>query len=158
VPDDLADLSDPLGQELLGSDQLARLAYAGPDGLPRVVPVGFLWTGGRIVVCTATIAPKVGALRARPGVAVTIDRPGPPAQALLVRGAAHIDEVDGIPDEYLAMAHKSMTDAEAEVFEREVRKVYPAMARIAIEPTWARVYDFGAGRVPGFLQTLQAGG
>jgi nitroimidazol reductase NimA-like FMN-containing flavoprotein (pyridoxamine 5'-phosphate oxidase superfamily) len=155
VPDDLADLSDPLAQELLESDQLARLAYAGLDGLPRVVPVGFLWTGGRIVVCTSTIAPKVRALRARPDVAVTIDRPSP-AQALFVRGTAHVDEVDGVAGEYLAMAQKSMTEAESEVFEREVRRVYPAMARIAIEPTWARAYDFGAGRVPGFLKTLQA--
>jgi hypothetical protein len=31
------------------------------------------------------------------------------------------------------------------------------MARITIEPRWARYYDFGAGRVPGFLRKLAAG-
>jgi hypothetical protein len=32
--------------------------------------------------------------------------------------------------------------------------MYPQMARIAIEPRWARFYDFGAGRIPPFLATL----
>jgi hypothetical protein len=28
------------------------------------------------------------------------------------------------------------------------------MARISIEPRWARFYDFGAGRLPAFLSEL----
>jgi hypothetical protein len=32
--------------------------------------------------------------------------------------------------------------------------MYPRMARIAITPGWARYYDFGAGRIPRFLQEL----
>ena len=28
------------------------------------------------------------------------------------------------------------------------------MARIAITPSWVRFYDFGAGRMPKFLQEL----
>ncbi len=32
--------------------------------------------------------------------------------------------------------------------------MYDQMARIAIRPTWVRFYDFGAGRVPSFLQEL----
>ncbi|MDQ2997194.1 MAG: hypothetical protein M3R61_09095 [Chloroflexota bacterium] len=36
-------LSDPLAQELLNSNIPARLAYTGPDGFPRVIPIGFLW-------------------------------------------------------------------------------------------------------------------
>jgi hypothetical protein len=39
-------------------------------------------------------------------------------------------------------------------FETEVNKMYDQMARISIVPTWARFYDFGAGRLPGFLQEL----
>ena len=54
-------LRDELGQpgamSLLESAPLARLAYNGPDGFPRVVPCGFFWTGGAVVVCTATTAP-----------------------------------------------------------------------------------------------------
>jgi nitroimidazol reductase NimA-like FMN-containing flavoprotein (pyridoxamine 5'-phosphate oxidase superfamily) len=41
------DISDELAtagaQELLASAALARLAYAGPDGTPRVIPVAFFW-------------------------------------------------------------------------------------------------------------------
>lgn len=44
-------------------------------------------------------------------------------------------------------------DAAAE-FERNVRAMYPQMARIAITPRWVRYYDFGAGRMPRFLQEL----
>jgi hypothetical protein len=32
--------------------------------------------------------------------------------------------------------------------------MYDRMARIAITPRWARFYDFGAGRLPHFLQVL----
>jgi hypothetical protein len=30
-------------------------------------------------------------------------------------------------------------------------------ARIAITPSWARCYDFGGGRLPGFLRALMSG-
>ena len=46
-------------------------------------------------------------------------------------------------------------DAEqVEMFEHQVRAMYDQMARISIEPRWARFYDFGAGRFPSFLSTL----
>ncbi len=154
MPSDTNDLSDPLAIELLEADTLARLAYLGTDGLPRVVPVGFLWARERIVVCTATAAPKVRAIRSRPEVAITIDTPGPPAKALLIRGRTEVEIVDGVPDEYLAASRKSFHGEDAEAFERNVRKMYPAMARLSVEPVWARVYDFGAGRIPGFLRDL----
>jgi hypothetical protein len=44
-------------------------------------------------------------------------------------------------------------DAAAE-FEQQVTGFYDQMARIAVTPSWARFYDFGAGRVPRFLQEL----
>jgi nitroimidazol reductase NimA-like FMN-containing flavoprotein (pyridoxamine 5'-phosphate oxidase superfamily) len=143
-------------QQLLESAQLARLAYNGTDGTPRVVPVGFLWTGERIVVCTATTAPKVRALSARPEVAVTIDGGDTPAdaQSVLLRGVATVDIVDGVADEYLTAARKAMQGEQLEVFERTVRATYEQMARISIEPRWARFYVFGAGRLPAFLTEL----
>ena len=63
---DTKELADELGQP--GARQLldgsaAHLAYSGPDGFPRVIPVGFLWNGDRIIVCTATTSPKVAACR-----------------------------------------------------------------------------------------------
>ncbi|HEY7489341.1 MAG TPA: hypothetical protein VH912_33190 [Streptosporangiaceae bacterium] len=46
-------------------------------------------------------------------------------------------------------------DAEAAAeFEQQVRGMYDRMARIAITPQWVRSYDFGAGRMPRFLQEL----
>src|SRR5437764_8943588 len=53
---------DDNSKKRVGSATLARLAYTGPDGLPRVTPIAFYWTGERIVVCTATTSPKVQAL------------------------------------------------------------------------------------------------
>ena len=151
----IADLGDPGAVQLLEREPLARLGYTGPDGFPRVIPVGFLWRGGRIIVCTATIAPKVSALSARPHVALTIDNDDAAAsKALLVRGVAAIDIVDGVPEEYLAATAKGFPADRHREFEAQVRSVYKQMARISIEPRWARYYDFTAGRVPEFLHKL----
>jgi nitroimidazol reductase NimA-like FMN-containing flavoprotein (pyridoxamine 5'-phosphate oxidase superfamily) len=151
-----SELNHPGAQELLRNGRLARLAYSGRDGFPRVVPIGFHWDGGRIFVCTATIAPKVKALAERPNVALTIDTDAPPV-ALMIRGTAETEIVDGIPAEYLAASAKSMSGEELQAFETQVRNTYKQMARIAITPDWARYYDFGAGRVPGFLHKLATG-
>jgi hypothetical protein len=154
------ELDRELGQagarELLESAHLARLAYNGRDGLPRVIPIGFHWNGEHVVICTATTAPKVRALSSRPEVAVTIDVGGTPSEArsLLVRGIATVEIVDGVPDEYLAGSRKSLNAEQAEIFEGQVRAMYARMARISIAPRWARFYDFGAGRIPSFLSTL----
>lgn len=151
----IANLRDPGAVQLLERQPLARLGYTGPDGFPRVVPVGFLWRDGRIVVCTATIAPKVAALSARPHVALTIDNDNAAAsKALCVRGVATIDIVDGVPEEYLAAAAKGIPADQNGQFEAQVRSAYKQMARISIEPRWARYYDYTAGRVPDFLSKL----
>ena len=99
------ELGHPGAQNLL-SGSMARLAYNGHDGFPRVVPVGFYWTGERIVVSTASTAPKARALASRPQVALTIDGGSTPeeAKALLVRGLATLETVDGVTEEYLASA------------------------------------------------------
>ncbi|HYI13307.1 MAG TPA: pyridoxamine 5'-phosphate oxidase family protein, partial [Thermoanaerobaculia bacterium] len=108
------ELDRELGQagaiELLESAQLARVAYNGRDGLPCVIPIGFHWNGEHIVICTATTAPKVRALSSRPEVAVTIDVGSTPseAKALLVRGIAAVEIVDGVPGEYLAGSKKAL--------------------------------------------------
>lgn len=150
----VADLRRPDAEELLRSPDPARLAYNGRDGFPRVIPIGFLWTGRAIVVCTAPTAPKVKALAARPNVALTIDDIGPPARALLVRGVATIEVVEGVASEYLAAAAKSTSGDELAVFEANVRALYKQMARITITPSWARFYDFGADRLPTYLRRL----
>ena len=74
---DAAELKAELdaGEEILRTATLARLAYDGIDGTPRVIPIGFLWTGEAVVVATHPTAPKFAALRARPRVALTLARP-----------------------------------------------------------------------------------
>jgi nitroimidazol reductase NimA-like FMN-containing flavoprotein (pyridoxamine 5'-phosphate oxidase superfamily) len=159
---DAQELADELGhpdaQKLL-SGSMARLAYNGHDGFPRVIPVGIYWTGERIVVCTAPTSPKARALSSRPEVALTIDTGGSPeeAKSLQVRGLATLETIDGVADEYLAAARKEMDGDQLAEFEQNVRSVYKQMVRISIEPTWARFYDFGAGRLPGFLAALLNG-
>jgi hypothetical protein len=56
--------------------------------------------------------------------------------------------------EYLAAARKTMDAQATAEFGRNVRGMYQQMARIAITPRWVRYYDFGAGRMPRFLQEL----
>lgn len=149
------ELGLPGAQKLL-SGSMARLAYNGHDGFPRVVPVGFHWTGERIVVSTAPTSPKARALSARPQVALTIDSGSTPeeAKALLVRGLATLQTVDGVTEEYLAAARSFMDGPQLAEFERNVRSTYKQMVRISVEPLWARFYDFGAGRLPAFLADL----
>jgi hypothetical protein len=153
-----AELSMTGARELLESSSAAHLAYAGNDGTPRVVPVGFFWTGELFVISTAVTAPKVASLSARPEVALAIDAGDTPggARSLSVRGRAAVEIVDGVVPEYLASARKSMDRDAAAAFERNVRRMYDRMARIAITPTWVRFYDFGSGRMPRFLQELAA--
>lgn len=143
-------------QELLASTSAAHLAYTATDGTPRVITVGFYWTGEEFVLATATTSPKVAALSARPEVALVIDAGDTPggARSLSVRGKATVDIIDGVVPEYLAAARRTMDDDAAAQFERNVRRMYHQMARIAIVPTWVRFYDFGAGRMPRFLQEL----
>ena len=150
------ELEHPEARNLLDTATLLRLAYNGSDGSPRVIPIGFLWNGEQIVVCTAGTAPKVKALTSRPDVAVTIDVGDTPtsAKSLLLRGRARVDIVDGVPDEFIAASSKALGADQVPEFERQVRSLYDRMARISIEPVWARFYDFGAGRLPAFLTKL----
>ena len=105
---------------------------------------------------TAPTSPKARALSSRPEVALTIDTGSTPgeARALLVRGLATLETVDGVTEEYLASARSSMDGPELAEFERNVQSTYKQMVRISIEPQWARFYDFGAGRLPAFLADL----
>jgi hypothetical protein len=136
-------LSKPISRELLGSSIPARLAYTGVDGDPRVVPIAFLWTGEQLLVFTVPTAAKVRALRENPRVAITIDTQEQwPPRVLLIRGAASVELVDGVPDGYIEASRKVTP---AEVFtdwEVGVRGLYDRMVRITIDPDWAKLLDF----------------
>jgi hypothetical protein len=135
-------LNRSISQELLARD-LTRLAYVAKDGTPRCVPIGFLWNGSAIVMCTLPNAAKVQALRHNPAVALTIDTEVHPPQILLLRGQAELEVVDGIPDEYLQInGSYQMTPEQRVEWEAEVRSLYDSMVRIVVVPTWAKVIDF----------------
>jgi general stress protein 26 len=137
-------LNRPYSQELLARD-ITRLAYVAKDGTPRTVPIAFVWNGSTIVMCTTRNAPKLASLRANPMVALTIDTESHPPKILLVRGRVELDDVDGIPDEYLTMNTSYEMTAEQRVeWEKEVRSLYDGMVRIVVTPTWAKLIDFEA--------------
>jgi hypothetical protein len=135
-------LAKAISQELLQRD-ITRMAYVAADGTPRVVPIGFTWNGSELVLCTTPNAPKIASLRRNPSVALTIDTEVHPPLMLLIRGEAVLDEVEGIPDEYLQMnGSYEMTPEQRVEWEREVRSLYPSMVRIVVTPTWAKLIDF----------------
>ena len=135
-------LHRPHSQELLARD-LTRLAYVATDGTPRTIPIAFTWNGSQIVLCTTRNAPKLRALRHNPRVALTIDTEVHPPKILLLRGRAELDDVDGIPEEYLQMNGSYRMSAEQRVeWEAEVRSLYDGMVRIVITPTWVKLIDF----------------
>ena len=135
-------LNRPRSRELLKRD-LTRLAYVALDGTPRAIPIAFTWNGAQIVMCTPKNAPKIPALRADPMVALTIDTEVHPPTILLIRGRAELDEVDGIPEEFLTMNGSYGMTAEQRVeWEAEVRSLYDGMVRIVVTPTWAKLIDF----------------
>ena len=107
-----------------------------------MVPVGFLWDGVHLVVCTVPASAKVGALQRNPRVAITIDTEGYPPRVLLIRGAATLELVDGIPDDYLEASRKVVPAREFGAWEAGVRGLYDQMVRIRITPDWAKLLDF----------------
>jgi nitroimidazol reductase NimA-like FMN-containing flavoprotein (pyridoxamine 5'-phosphate oxidase superfamily) len=58
-PQDVTHELDHRGaRDLLNSATLLRLGYNGSDDFPRVIPIGFHWDGGQIVICTARPRPR----------------------------------------------------------------------------------------------------
>ncbi|MFD5826887.1 pyridoxamine 5'-phosphate oxidase family protein [Lentzea sp. NPDC060358] len=146
-------LGRPLSRELLDRD-LCRLAYVAKDGTPRSIPIAFTWNGTQLVLCTATNAPKLHALRANPAVALTIDTEVHPPKMLLVRGTVELDAVDGVPREFLQMnGSYEMTAEQRAEWEREVHDLYDGMVRIVVTPTWAKLIDFET-TLPSAVQEL----
>ncbi len=129
-------------EDLWNRAPLMRLAYNGSDAFPRVIPLGYLVRDDTVITWTIPTSVKVRSLRADPRVAITIDVGGIPPCALLVRGTATVEDVDGIPEGYLEASRRTM-DAQAYAqWEPGVRALYDSMTEIVITPTWARLLDF----------------
>ncbi|ALG09526.1 pyridoxamine 5'-phosphate oxidase family protein [Kibdelosporangium phytohabitans] len=135
-------LNKPYSKQLLARD-LGRLAFVALDGTPRALPIGIFWNGTEIVMCTAKNARKLPALRRNPAVALTIDTESHPPKVLLLRGNAELDEVDGIPYEYMRWnGTYNMTPEQRAEWEVGVRSLYDGMVRVVVKPTWAKLIDF----------------
>jgi hypothetical protein len=135
-------LAKPYAQQLLNGPEPARMAYDGLDGDPRVIPIGFWTENERILMATVPKAAKVAALRKHPKVALTIDQGAFPPKALLIRGTAEVELVEGIPDGYLTAGRKVMTEEQYPQWVAGVQSVYDDMVVITITPTWAKLLDF----------------
>jgi len=138
----LALLNDPVAQQLLQSTLPARLAYNWSDGTPRLVPIGFHWNGKEIVLGGPPDAPKMKVLHNGDKVALTIDSDSMPYKVLMVRGAIHIDTVDGVAPEYAAMSRRVMGEEQGQIWLNQIGAMIPRMARIFITPEWVGILDF----------------
>ncbi len=139
---DLSLLEDPVAQRLLQSTIPARLAYVWPDGTPRVIPIGFHWTGTDVVLGTPPDAPKMKALRDGAKVALTIDSDAMPYQVLQIRGTARVDIVEGIAPEYASMSKRVMGEEQGQAWLDNLGPICPQMARVFIRPEWVGILDF----------------
>lgn len=135
-------LTDPVAQELLMSRVPARLAYDGPDGTPRVVPVWFHWTGEALVMASPADAPKVAALQRAPAVAVAIDAIDWPYHALTVRGTAEIALVEGVPPAYTAAACRYFGEEQGKAWSAQIGQLIPRWATVTVRPDWVNILDF----------------
>jgi nitroimidazol reductase NimA-like FMN-containing flavoprotein (pyridoxamine 5'-phosphate oxidase superfamily) len=144
---DLRLLETDVAQRLLRSTELARIAYVAKDGTPRVFPMLFHWTGGKVVFSTFG-GLKVNALRARPDIAVTIDAATTPPSVLLIRGKAEVTDVDGIVAEYALAQRRYAGEEQGAANVAEVDRPGTKMVRIALRPQWVGVIDF-VTRFPG---------
>jgi hypothetical protein len=109
-----------------------RLAYAAADGSPRVIPLGYLPGADTLLTWTIPTSAKVSSLQADPRVAVTIDIGGIPPCALLLRGTATLEPVDGIPDGYLEASGRTMDPAVYDQWEQGVRALYDSMTWVVV--------------------------
>lgn len=147
----LALLNDPVAQQLLHSPIPARLAYTWRDGTPRVVPIGFHWTGEELALGTFVDAPKMHALEDGTKVAVSIDSDTMPYKVLLIRGAVRTSVVEGIAPEYASMTRRIMGEEQAAQWLENMRPLTPQMAVIYIRPEWVGILDFES-RFPSALE------
>ncbi len=157
-------LNDPVAQQLLNSSIPGHLAYVWTDGTPRVIPIGFTWTGKELVTGTPSNAPKVCALKDGDQVAVTYDSYTPPFKVLYIRGTLHLTLYDGIVPEWQQAGERAMGKEGAQGFSNMVGAMMAAplkMLRLAVEPTWVGILDFET-RFPSGIEkgmaVIQGGG
>ena len=157
---DLSLLNDPVAQMLLNGPYPAHLSYVWTDGSPRVIPIGFTWTGTELVTGTPDNAPKLKALKDGDRVAVTYDTYTPPFRVLYIRGIARVSPYDGIVPEW-AMAGERISGKEGnQAFVNLIDGMLKAgvvkFIRLAVQPTWVGILDFEKRFPSGVEKGLEA--
>jgi PPOX class probable F420-dependent enzyme len=134
---------DPVVAKLLDGPNLARVAYIGLDGRPKVVPIWFTYDAERerIVMVTGPKADKVPALLKHPAIAMTIDTSTPPYAALLISGDATVEDTDGMASEYPGIVQRYL-GAGAEAYLAPMRGRVKTQRRISVAVRSWRVLDF----------------
>ncbi len=137
----LIPVDDPVVAKLLDGPNLARLAYIGLDGRPRVVPIWFMYDGESFVMVTGPKADKVRALAKNGAVALTIDGNTPPYSVLLIDGDAAVEVTEGMAAEYPAIVQRYL-GAGAEAYLAPMRTRVKTQRRIRVAVRSWRVLDF----------------
>ncbi len=157
---DLTLLNDPIAQQLLVAPIPAHLSYVWTDGSPRVIPIGFTWTGSELVTGTPDNAPKLKALKDGSPVAVTIDSYTPPFHVLYIRGIARLSPYDGIVPEWAMAGERMMGKEGGQAFVQMIDGMLKAgvikMLRLAVQPTWAGILDFEKRFPSGVEKAMEA--
>lgn len=135
-------MNRPYAKELVDSRIPARIAYTALDGTPRVVPTNYSWNGSAVILCSAPNSAKVAALRANPRVAITIDSEPMPPKLLLLRGAASIEIVQGVPQQFMDAARRRTPDEYWDAWTGGLPSLYSEMALITVTPDWVKLIDF----------------
>jgi len=134
-------LDDPVVRKLLDEPNLARLAYIGENGRPRVVPIWFACLDGDIIMVTGPKAEKARALAKNPAVALTIDSATPPYNVLLIDGDAALEPVEGMAEEYRPIVERYL-GAAADAYLGQLLPRVKRQVRIRVRPTGFRIFDF----------------
>ena len=144
-------LNDLAAQEMLGSHEVAHLAYTWTDGTPRCTPIWFHWNGSEVVMAGPANAPRSLALTTGQPVAVTIDSSTWPYRSLLLRGTVEVDEMDGVVPEYRAAAVRYFGEEQGNGWCDQLPNGM-RMARLRVRPQWVGVLDFDSmRRIPSAL-------
>ncbi len=101
-------------------------------------------------------APKMRVLPDDSKVALTIDRDEWPYRALLIRGTAHTETVDGVTPEYAASAQRYFGAERGRAWVEGMRQVTSQMARITVRPEWVGILDFEE-RFPSAIEDAMSG-
>jgi hypothetical protein len=77
-------------------------------------------------------------------------------EALLIRGKAHITEVDGVDPDYAASARQYLGEDAARELLEMVDQPGTRMARITVRPDWVGLLDFAGGRLLAVMAVPEA--